>query len=169
MTGVAQVKRLWTAEDGTPVEMEKFCAENFAKGADKDLILDRFQEKLEALHGHFTAMEMELRRELDEDRGPLLPLDKMFAAYSPSAHLMDDLFKSKLAFVVLLNFPIKTLDDCLAQGAKWDRRQWAETRLGQDFAYRVPASVKQKVADAHATRHLLEEEEEAYTLESGSR
>ncbi len=149
-TGVRQAALRWTIEDGTPEEFEKFCMENFVVGAKRELILDRFQSKLEALRGHFTAMELELRRELDEDRGELSPMDKMFAAYSPSAHLSADLFKSKLAFTVLLNFPIPSLEESLKLGASWDRRQWAAARLAQMFAFRVPAEVKQKVADAHA-------------------
>ena len=33
-----------------------------------------------------------------------------FAGYDPSAHVNDDFFANKLAFVVLLNFPLTTLD-----------------------------------------------------------
>ena len=148
--GVAQAANLWNESDGNSAAFAKFCAENSVAGARREMILDRFQEKLEALRGHFTAMELELRRELDEDRGELTPMDKMFAAYSPSAHLIEDLFKSKLAFAVLLNFPIPTLEECLKQGAGWSRRQWAAARLAQMFAFRVPAEVKQDVVRAHA-------------------
>jgi len=149
-TGVRQAARLWRSEDGSPEEFARFCAENFAVGADRDILLDRFQAKLEALRGHFTAMGLALKRELDEDRGELKPIDQLFAAFAPSAHLMDDLFKTKLAFVAVLNFPIRTLEECLQHGGGWTRREWAETRLAQTFAFRVPAEVQQKLADAYA-------------------
>ena len=149
-TGVRQAARLWTESDGTPAEFAAFCAGNFAVGVEKDLLLDRFDDKLESLYGHFRAMGRELSRELDEDRGELKPVDKLFAAYSPSAHLSEDLFKSKLAFLVVLNFPIRTLEESLAQGQGWTRRQWAETRLAQSFAFRVPAGVLQQSADIGA-------------------
>ncbi|MFH1619178.1 MAG: hypothetical protein ABIG11_04670 [bacterium] len=146
-TGVRQAARLWNEYDGTPEEFAKFCESNFAAGgAEHDLILTRFQSKLESLRGHFTAMSLELRREQDEDRGDLKPIDRLFAAFAPAAHLADDLFKIKLAFLVALNFPVQTLEDCLALGAGWSRRQWAETRLAQAFAFRVPGDVQQKVA-----------------------
>ena len=51
----------------------------------------------------------EFRTQAELERGPVLPLDEIFAAYSPSAHVADDFFGNKLAFVVLLNFPLTTL------------------------------------------------------------
>lgn len=145
--GVEQARRLWTAADGSPEDFQKFAAQNIAQGADRDLIFDRFEAKLEALWGHFAAMGLELRREQDEDRGEMMPVDRLFAAFAPDAHLMDDLFKSRLGFVAALNFPLPTLEETLAQGSSWDRRRWAEARLGKAFAFRVPAEVRQKVAD----------------------
>ena len=73
---------------------------------------------------------------VDLDQGPLLPLDETLAGYEVSAHVLDDLFQNKLAFVALLNFPITTLEERLSQGERWTRRQWAETRLAERF-YRV--------------------------------
>ncbi|MBI5239431.1 MAG: hypothetical protein HY926_03085 [Elusimicrobia bacterium] len=145
--GRLQASRLWRPEDGSAGEFEKFCAEGFAVGADRDLLLDRFEAKLEALRGHFTAMSLELRREQDEDRGELKPVDRLFAAFAPDAHLADDLFKSRLGFVAALNFPLPSLEETLADGPEWDRRRWAEARLGKAFAFRVPAEVRQKVSD----------------------
>ncbi len=74
----------------------------------------------------------------------------MFAAYSPDAHVTDDFFQNKLAFVVLLNFPLTTLDERLTQGEHWTRRQWAEARLALQFSRRVPADVNQAISTAGA-------------------
>jgi hypothetical protein len=78
------------------------------------------------------------------------PFDEMFAAYSPNAHVIDDFFQNKLAFVVLLNFPLTTLDERLTQGERWTRRQWAEARLALQFSRRVPADVNQAISAAGA-------------------
>jgi hypothetical protein len=79
----------------------------------------------------------EFRQQSDLDVGPILPFDEVFAAYDPSAHLTDDFFQNKLAFVVLLNFPLTTLEERLRDGERWSRRQWAEARLAQMFSKRV--------------------------------
>ena len=149
-TGVRQAARLWTPEDGSAEEFANFCGEEFAVGSDRDLIRERFEAKLEALRGHFTAMGLELRREQDEDRGELKPIDRRFAAFAPDAHLADDLFKSRLGFVAALNFPQRTLEESVARGARWSRQEWAAARLAKAFAFRVPAEVRQKTAEIHA-------------------
>jgi hypothetical protein len=92
----------------------------------------------------------EFRNQLDLDRGPVEPLDEIFAGYDPSAHVIDDFFQNKLAFVVLLNFPLTTLQERLQNGPSWTRRQWAEVRLGQMFSKRVPAEVNLALSRAQA-------------------
>jgi hypothetical protein len=159
--GTLQAARLWTAADGTQEDFARFCAENRVTGKDRDLLLDRFEAKLEALRGHATALGIELRREMDEDRGELLPVDRLFSSLDPYAHLMDDLFKSRLGFVAALNFPARTLEESLAQGASWSRRQWAEARLGKMFAFRVPAETEQK---ASALRTAAETYVDTYNI-----
>ena len=75
----------------------------------------------------------EFRQQSDLDLGPVLPFDEIFAGYDPSAHIIDDFFQNKLAFIVLLNFPLTTLDERLKDGPTWTRRQWAEARLAEAF------------------------------------
>jgi len=151
--GVRQAARLWRAEDGSPEAFKEFCASRFFHGKDLDVLFERFEAKFEQLDGHFMALGLELSREQDESRLAPHPVDAMFAAFEPAAHLDDDLFQNKLAFVVLLNFPLKTLEDCRAEGPSWTRRQWAEARLAQRFRARVPASVQQENAKAQADAH----------------
>jgi hypothetical protein len=82
------------------------------------------------------------------------PFDELFAAYEPSAHFTDDFFRNKLAFVALLNFPLTTLEQRLAAGEGWTRRQWAEVRLAQAFSQRIPGEVNQAIAQAQADAEL---------------
>src|SRR5258708_3723502 len=88
-----------------------------------------------------TAIGRDLRRQTDLDLGPIQPFDEALAGYSAGAHINDDFFANKVAFTVLLNFPLTTLDQRLSEGDHWTRRQWAETKLADTFSKRIPADV----------------------------
>ena len=149
--GLRQVASLWQAEDGGQDVFEEFARQNFiADQATLDALFDRFQRLLEQLDGHLHEIGREFRQYVDLDLGPLLPVDEVFAGYDPSAHVTDDLFNNKLAFVVLLNFPLTTLEQRLSQGPTWTRRQWTEVRLAQRFSKRIPAEVNLDIAQAAA-------------------
>jgi len=60
-----------------------------------------------------------------------------------------DLFANKLAHVVLLNFPLTTLEERLS-GDQWPRRQWAEAKLALRFSRRVPSEVNLAIGKAVA-------------------
>ena len=140
--GLRQVSAFWRAEDGDAAAFEEFARANFAgDAATLDTMFGRFQHNLEQLYGHMGEIGREFRTQADLDRGPILPFDDLFNGYDPGAHLSDDFFRNKLAFVVLLNFPLTTLEQRLAEGERWTRRQWAEARLAQQFSKRIPAEV----------------------------
>jgi len=147
--GLEQTGRFWRAEDGDARAFENFVRQNFAGDeATLDTVFNRFQRLLERIDGHMTELRYEFRLQTDLDRGPILPPDEVFAGYDPAAHVNDDFFRNKLAFVVLLNFPLTTLEQRLAEGGNWTRRQWAETRLAERFSKRIPAEVIQDIAKA---------------------
>ncbi|MDT8067512.1 MAG: hypothetical protein ROO76_05030 [Terriglobia bacterium] len=149
--GLHQVAEFWTEKDGNAVEFEEFVVANFAGDqATLDIIFERYQSLLEQYFGHMQEIGREFRQQADLDRGPMLPFDDIFAGYDPGAHFLDDAFQNKMAFVVLLNFPLTTLQERLTDGANWSRRQWAETRLAQMFSKRIPADVNLAIANAGA-------------------
>jgi hypothetical protein len=149
--GLRQAGEFWSAEDGNRAAFEDFVRANFAgEQAALDTMFNRFQDLLEQLNGHMHEINREFRQQADLDRGPILPFDEVFAGYDPAAHVQDDFFNNKLAFVVLLNFPLTTLEERLAQGPNWSRRQWAEARMAEQFSKRVPASVNLELAKAGA-------------------
>ena len=149
--GVDQVLRYWRSEDGDAAAFAAFVKEELVpSGEPLDGAFDRFQSALESVSGYFNAMGRDLRQHVDLDLGPLTNLDRLFGAYNPAAHVSDDLFRSKIAFVALANFPLTTLDQRMADGMGWSRRQWAETRLAQAFTTRVPADVNEKITRAYA-------------------
>src|SRR5579883_2131370 len=123
LVGLHQVVEFWRPEDGDAAAFESFV---------------RVQRLLEQLDGHMHEIAREFAAQQDLDLGPIRPYDEIFAGYDPSAHVLDDFFQNKLAFVVLLNFPLTSLEERLNLGPKWTRRQWAETRLAERFSKRIP-------------------------------
>lgn len=149
--GVKQVAALWRKEDG---DLSTFVKENFiVEQKDLDATFARFEANFEVLDGHLLEIGRDLRRPTDLDVGPLLKVDPLFAEFDPSAHLTEDLFNNKLGFVVLLNFPLTTLEQRLA-AKDWSRQQWAEARLAGRFGRRVPAAVQQEITSAQAAADL---------------
>ncbi len=147
--GLKQVAGFWIKTDGDAAAFEEFVRKNFAGDqAAVDTLFSRCQRLFEQIDGHMNEIQLALRTQTDLDLGPVLPYDETFAGYDPSAHVTDDLFNNKVAFTVLLNFPLTTLEERLANGPQWSRRQWAEARLGQRFRRRVPAEVRLGIAEA---------------------
>ncbi|HEY0713953.1 MAG TPA: hypothetical protein VGF45_14830, partial [Polyangia bacterium] len=150
--GVDQVLALWRSEDG---DLAAFALEHFLPaGKDLDQMFARFQANFEQLDGHLLEIGREMRRASDLDIGPMMKIDPLFAAYDPSAHVTEDLFRNKLGFVVLLNFPLLPLQEKLAAGKGKSRREWAEIRLAARFGRRVPAEVAQQITAAGAAAEL---------------
>jgi len=147
--GLLQMSEYWRAQDGDAASFEEFVRANFAgDAATLDAMFNRYERLLEQLWGHTHEINREFRQQADLDVGPILPFDGIFAAYDPAAHVLDDFFANKGAFVVLLNFPLTTLEERLTQGPKWTRRQWAEARLALVFSKRIPADVNLAIAQA---------------------
>jgi len=149
--GLGQVAEFWRSEDGDAAAFEEFALNNFAGDqATLNTVFERYERLLEQLNGHMHEINREFRQQSDLDKGTVLPLDDLFAGYDPAAHVVDDFFNNKLAFIVLLNFPLTTLQERLAEGPGWTRKEWAEVRLAQTFSKRIPAAVNLQVASAGA-------------------
>ena len=148
--GMQQVASRWRAEDGDAAAYADFVRANFAATpAAIDALFARFEHNMEVITGHGQEVSREVNAPADLDTGPLAAYDEAFAAWDPTAHVLDDLFANKLAFVALLNFPLTSLQERDA-GAAWSRRQWAETRLADTFRERIPADASRAVADSYA-------------------
>ena len=149
--GLAQAAALWRASDGDAAAFAEVAKVHFlGDPARRDALFARMERVLESVDGHLLEVVRDLREHSDLDRGEILPFDEVMAGWDPSAHVLDDLFGNRLAFAVLLNFPLTSLDERLAKGPSWSRRAWAETRLAERFGRRVPAEVSQAVSEASA-------------------
>ena len=139
--GVDQVASLWRAEDG---DLTEFCVAQFvADEPARELLFTRLQSAVEQMRGHLLELGRSMRWHTEVDTGPMQPIDPLLAAFDLGSHASADLFTSKVAFSVLLNFPLTTLADRIRDGAKYSRREWAEVRLTGMVDTRVPGDLTQ--------------------------
>jgi hypothetical protein len=149
--GVTQMAKFWRREDGDSVVFSSFALEHFAGSQPAiDTLFMRFEHLLEQLDGHMQEIYREFATQTDVENGSIQPYDRLFAGYNPAAHVSEDMFDNKLAFTVLLNFPLTTLSERLTAGRGWSRRQWAEARLAQRFSRRIPGTVNLTISKAVA-------------------
>jgi hypothetical protein len=143
--GVTQVARRWWPEDGDAAAFAAFCEANFlADSADLATAFDRLERVMEQVDGHLHEVRRELTTPLEVATGPITTMDRLLADLDLAAHVEEDLFRTRVAFLALLNFPVHTLAERLEQGPSWDRETWARSRLMDRFAVRVPALVQQE-------------------------
>jgi hypothetical protein len=158
--GVRQVLAFWrpgSDADGDAAGLLDFVTSQFiADPATLERTLSRFEEVLEAADGHFVEIGRTWRSGAELELGPELPMDAALASTDPSAHLQEDLFASKVAFVALLNWPMPSLDEMVAKGGGWTRRAWAAARLTGRFSLRPggPAQAARAAAQAKAEAYV---------------
>lgn len=147
--GVMQTAALWNESDGTVEDFTAFCVENFCKDTkEKEVLFGRLCDNFEAILGHANRVTIELSLPIHVTGYENLPIDERFAAYDGTAHLTDDMFASKIAFAVTLNFPHYTLTEKSDNAAKWSALEWGYARLGDMFTSRVPAEIQQNITKA---------------------
>ena len=147
--GVRQTAAFWGEKDGSPEEFAKFCQLNFIADPERrQALFQRLETNFETLYGHLNRIRLEFNRPLHLDQGKILPIDQRFGQIDPAAHVSDDLFDGKIAFVVLLNFPTYSLAEKTELGPDWSRLDWAYARCGDLFLSRLPARVLQNAAAA---------------------
>src|SRR5256886_4041520 len=139
--GVRQLVAYWRPQDGDGAALRAFVEQGFvADPQELDALHRRFSAALEQIDGHMLEIGRALRSWNELELGPQMEVDQLFAALDVGAHLPEDLFSSKLAFVALLNFAQPDLREMVAQGPRWTRR----------FALRPSGAARQAVAKATA-------------------
>ncbi len=145
--GVSHTGSLWRVEDGDETAFTEFCKSRYiADPAERLVVFRKLNDYFEALFGHNGEIYLALKRNTDEPTGPMHEIDRMFSAFSPDAHLMDDLYQNKIAFIIALNYPAYTLDEKNDLGRTWSAEEWAMARLGDLFSFRIPAEINQRNA-----------------------
>ena len=145
--GVEQVAALWREQDGNAEAFAQFCKRSFVGDtAALATLFTTLERNFEVMGGYFHKMDVELKMPLQLEGPAITPVDMMFGSYDASAHLTDDLYGNKVAFLTALNFPFYSLEEKTAQGAGWSRREWAYARMGDRFISRVPAVIQQDIS-----------------------
>lgn len=147
--GVRQAAAFWAAEDGSEQEFAEFCRTHFVPDEQKRrLLFDKISTNFEVLFGHYNKISLDLKQALHLDIGTIEPIDEIFGAYDPAAHLADDFYRNKIAFIIILNFPFYTLQEKNSMGPTWSRLDWAYARMGDIFTSRIPARLNQELSEA---------------------
>ena len=150
--GVQQAAALWTAEDGTQEDFDRFVAAHYCTTDSARLALfESLSRIFEQVYQSADMLTVELLRptQLTNAASPEEP-DLIMSGYSPLAHFSDDMFANKLAFITIINFPHYSLEEKNRLGKEWTRQEWAFVRMGDVFTTRVPAEVKARMAQALA-------------------
>lgn len=147
--GVQQVAALWREQDGSADDFAQFCKSSFvADTAALSTLFATLERNFEVIGGYFHKMDVELKMSLQLEGPGVTPVDMLFGSYDASAHLTDDLYGNRIAFLTALNFPFYSLEEKTEMGAGWSRKEWAYARMGDRFISRVPAEVQQHISSA---------------------
>ncbi len=153
--GVKGAAALWRSSDGTPDEFRDFCIRHFISDPKElDEVFDKLAHYFEHLYGYMNRISLELNRYIHEDRGPVHAIDQLFGSYSASAHIQNDFYNNKTAFIVALNFPSYSLQEKNSLGAEWSAREWGMARLGDYFTERIPPALVQELNQVYSKGRL---------------
>jgi hypothetical protein len=144
--GVKQVAQLWQNTDGSAEDFVTFCENYSCKDkTEKQKLFKRIESHFETIFGLNNLMTSQLLRPVHVTGYEPLDIDDIFSAYNPMANFSDDMFKNKIAFIVILNFPNFTLEEKVNSGSKWTPEEWGYVRLGDVFTSRVDAATSQQI------------------------
>lgn len=147
--GVRHAASLWRDGDGSQQDFIDFVRNNYiADPARRKVVFDKVSSYFESIGGNLNEITLDLKKNLDEARGEIDEIDRMFGNYSPGSHLSDDFYTNKIAFAIALNFPYYSLEEKEKLGPSWSREEWAMARLGDQFVSRVPAELNQALETA---------------------
>jgi hypothetical protein len=150
--GVEQTANLWRESDGNAQDFAKFCQSQFISGDSAvESLFRKLERSFEIFSGHYHRMDVQLKEPIQLTGPEPDPVDMLLGSYDASAHLDNDLFSNKIAFITALNFPVYTLKEKTEKGAGWSRKEWAYARMGDRFTSRVPAEIVQNISKTLTT------------------
>ncbi len=132
MRGTAMVASLWRESDGSPDEFFEFCTENFLDTGARSENAPIVMENLDVLRGYSSIIRSRLSEYASFTDRQQTPPDPFFRnSYNP-----PDVWGSKLAFFIQLNYPYRSPLEKMEEGAEWDRFEWALARIGDAYSSR---------------------------------
>lgn len=147
--GVKQVAQLWQSSDGSAEDFINFCETyTCVDKTEKLKLFKRLESHFETIFGLNNMMTTQLLRPVQVIGSEPLAVDDIFSAYNPMANFNDDMFKNKIAFIVVLNFPYFSLQEKVQNGKNWTPEEWGFVRLGDVFTSRIQADINQEINNA---------------------
>ena len=150
--GLQQAAALWTEEDGSAEDFKAFVEAHYARTEEeRNALFESLSRMMEKLNESADMLTVELLKPTQlTNAGEPTDIDWIMSGYDTRAHLTDDLFANKVAFITILNFPFYSLEEKNTLGRGWSRREWAEARLGDVFTSRVPAKIQARLTETMA-------------------
>jgi len=150
--GIRQCEFLWRDSDGTKAEFEDFVAKNYAADSlSRKALFDKLSAAYERIFGDYGNLATDLQKPVLLKGYEPTEVDYILSAYNPGAHIDEDFFANKLAFITILNFPNYTLAEKDSLGKNWSRLDWAYARMGDIFTKRIPAEINQLETNAYCS------------------
>ena len=155
-TGVAQLAGAWRDDDGDLQALRAFVSARFVPdGPRYAALLARCEDTVFNLRGHLSEIHRALQRWRDvagyDDPG----IDDLLAQFNPAPDLDEELYRAKLALVMLLNFPRRTFEEQQAHGAHWTADEWAAVRIADAIPHRLPRAINDLARSAfHRAREF---------------
>ena len=150
--GVRQAGSLWREDDGSEEDFRNFAIRHFAVSQEqRNALFESLSRIFEKINQSNDMLTVELLKPTQlTNAGEPAETDWIMSGYDPQAHLTDDLFSNKTAFITILNFPFYSLQEKNTLGTSWSRLQWAQARMGDIFTQRIPANVQAAKSQAEA-------------------
>ena len=102
--GVSQAAFLWRESDGSPEEFAEFVKENYATTPEeRKELYDKLAKAMETIYGASNQLSVDLQKPTILAGPEPGNVDYILSSYDPLAHLNDDFFANKLAFITVLN------------------------------------------------------------------
>ncbi len=144
---VSAAAGFWTEKDGSEEDFKSFCLTNYLESEeDLDKLVEKAERNFDAISGYMIEMYRTILEPLHLDLGEVSSADQIFADFNPMAHLDEDFFVSKIAFLILLNFPVYSLEEKNTLGKDWGHKEWIRARLADRFTERIPSEVLTKAS-----------------------
>lgn len=148
--GVRQVAAVWRESDGDADSFRQFVTKRFAaEPAQHRELLARVEDTWYHLYGHLNQMRRMMARWRDLDAYDDPGIDDLLYAFTPAPDLAEELYRSKLAFVVLLNFPRRTVQQKLDDGPSWNEEEWTRVRVADAVPRRLPKAINDRAREVH--------------------
>jgi hypothetical protein len=133
----------WLEMDGKSDDFQNFCERGYiSETSEKNALFIKVQNKLEKIFGFSLVLYWSNKWSLMMETGSIQVVDTLLAEIDPLAHINEDLYKSKLAHFILLNFPLLSLEiKNKLENNNRDRLLLAQCRLAELCRSRIPADI----------------------------